>query len=48
MIRGVIGEHIYWKGDGAMRAVVGQAIKDCEEALLLPLLNPLPGVLYQA
>jgi nicotinamide-nucleotide amidase len=48
MIRGVIGEHIYWKGDGAVGDSIGQAIKDSKRSITLATAESITGGLISS
>jgi nicotinamide-nucleotide amidase len=48
MIREVIGEHIYWKGDGAIGDSIGQAIKDSKRSITLATAESITGGLISS
>jgi nicotinamide-nucleotide amidase len=48
MIREVIGEHIYWKGDGAIGDSIGQAIKDSGCSISLATAESITGGLISS
>ena len=48
MIRKVIGEHIYWKGDGAIGDSIGQAIKESGRSITLATAESITGGLISS
>jgi competence/damage-inducible protein CinA C-terminal domain len=48
MIREVIGEHIYWKGDGAIGDSIGKAIKDSGRSITLATAESITGGLISS